>query len=247
MEHSAEVEALVLRVVAGVDPAERLQALSALRRELDKIEAELAAAAVHSGMSWRQIGSAIGVSKQAAHRRHSQSVSRRDGHRSRGEGRQQVSVSPYARRAVRVARQEAARMGRTAIGTEHLLLGILQCGDPEAQDLMKRFDITLTAALDALEPTTQMTLEAARRAYRDSDEQGAANVVSPLTRRVMERALTRVAAHGEGELSVLDLLGSTLTHEDGGAARTLRTLGHDPAVIRDEISRAQQTMDAQRL
>jgi hypothetical protein len=71
MERSAQVETLLLRVVASRDPVERLQALSALRLELDSIEAQLAAQAVDMGVSWREIGDAIGVSKQAAHRRHS--------------------------------------------------------------------------------------------------------------------------------------------------------------------------------
>ena len=74
MQRSSQVEALVVRVVSGSDPAGQLEALCELRRELDSIESELAADAIRAGMSWREIGAAIGVSKQAAHRRHRESV-----------------------------------------------------------------------------------------------------------------------------------------------------------------------------
>jgi ATP-dependent Clp protease ATP-binding subunit ClpA len=129
-----------------------------------------------------------------------------------------------------------ARMGETEFGTEHLLLGILQCGDAEAGDVLKRHGVTLTAVLDAVQPTSEMTLEAARRGYA-ADQQGAATtLVSPLARRVMERALTRAAAQGADHLSALDLLLSTLAHDDAGAVRTLRTLGVDPAELRAELT-----------
>ncbi|MDE3130137.1 MAG: hypothetical protein KGL16_03215, partial [Acidobacteriota bacterium] len=93
-----------MRVVSGHDPGVRLEALRELRRELDAIESELAAEAVRAGMSWREIGAAIGVSKQAAHRRHRDSVARivnaADGSGDTGGANNGgVNVSVPARRA----------------------------------------------------------------------------------------------------------------------------------------------------
>ncbi len=149
-----------------------------MRRELDAIESELAAEAIRAGMSWREIGAAIGVSKQAAHRRHRDSVARlvKETEPSVQNGTGGVNVSLPARRAVRIARQEAASLGSNEVGTEHLLLGLLQCGDDQAVLLLRRMGVTLEAARDAVQPTTEMTLEAARRAYANSERAGAATL-----------------------------------------------------------------------
>lgn len=237
MQRSAQVEALVLRVVGGADPAGRLEALCELRRELDALESDLAAEAFRSGMSWREIGEAMGVSKQAAHRRHRDSVSRvaqdEDATEPTAGG---VNISVPARRAVRLARQEAVRLGSDEVGTEHLLLGILQCGDAQPVNLLRRLGVTLEATRDAVQPTTEMTLESARRAYATSERTGAATLVSPVARRILERALTHAAARDSSELTALDLLRSVVIHDDSGAARTLARMGIDAARVRAEIA-----------
>ena len=241
MQRSSQVEALVMRVVSGSDPAAQLEALCELRRELDSIESELAADAIRAGMSWREIGAAIGVSKQAAHRRHRESVARmlKEAEPSVASANGGVNVSVPARRAVRIARQEAASMGGNEVGTEHLLLGILQCGDEPAVLLLRRMGVTLEAARDAVQPTTEITLEAARRAYANSERAGAATLVSPVARRILERALTHAAARDSSELTALDLLRSLVMHDESGAARTLTRMGVDPSMLRGEIAATQ--------
>jgi len=214
--------------VAGPDPAERLAALSALRRELDSIETELAAQAVRAGMSWREIGRAIGVSKQAAHRRHSQSIAElEDADRPRPPSPASVGVSMYARRAVRMARFEAARMGENQVGTEHLLLGILQSGDQEAVSVLEEFGVTVARARDAIHPGAEVTLQLEPDAYAAIKRRSVATVVSPLTRRVLERGLTQAAAHGQGPMTTLGLLRAIMAHPDSGAVTTLTRLGVD--------------------
>ena len=140
---------------------------------------------------------------------------------------------------MRVASQEAASLGGNEVGTEHLLLGILQCGDDQASMLLRRMGVTLEATRDAVQPTTEITLEAARRAYAKNERAGAATLVSPVARRILERALTHAAARDSNELTALDLLRSLLMHEESGAARTLTRLGVDPDLMRTEIAAAQ--------
>ena len=96
--------------------------------------------------------------------------------------------------------------------------------------------MTLEAARDAVQPTTEMTLESARRAYAISERAGAATLVSPVARRILERALTHAAARDSSELTALDLLRSVVMHDDSGAARTLSRLGVDAARVRAEIA-----------
>ncbi len=239
---STQIEALVVRVVSGSDPAGQLEALRELRRELDAMESELAADAVRAGMSWREIGAAIGVSKQAAHRRHRDSVARlvRDAETAESNEGGGVNVSVSARRAVRLARQEAANLGSNEVGTEHLLLGILQCGDEQSGALLARLGVTLEAARDAIQPTAELTLEAARRAYARSERAGAASLVSPVARRVLERALTQAAARNLTELTALDMLRSLVMHDDSGASRTLAHVGVDTNHLRAEIAQIQE-------
>jgi DNA-directed RNA polymerase specialized sigma24 family protein len=51
------------------DPAEALAAVVALRHMADQLERRTVAQALKLGWSWTQIAQALGVSKQAAHKR----------------------------------------------------------------------------------------------------------------------------------------------------------------------------------
>lgn len=51
------------------DPEAALAAVVALRLTADRLEAAAVAAALAQGWSWAQIAQALGVSKQAAHKR----------------------------------------------------------------------------------------------------------------------------------------------------------------------------------
>ena len=58
------------------NPAEALAAVVALRRMADKLEREAVAQAMNQDWTWERIAEALGVSKQAAHKRLSGYVSR---------------------------------------------------------------------------------------------------------------------------------------------------------------------------
>lgn len=51
------------------DPAQAFTAAIALRLSADKIEHEAVVAAINQGWSWSRIADAMGISKQAAHKR----------------------------------------------------------------------------------------------------------------------------------------------------------------------------------
>lgn len=51
------------------DPDDALAAVVALRRLADRIEQEAVAKALKEGWSWSRIAQALGISKQAAHKR----------------------------------------------------------------------------------------------------------------------------------------------------------------------------------
>jgi hypothetical protein len=248
MDRPVHLRSLLETVLTGTDPGERLGALASLRRELETTETELAADGLNAGMTWSQIGAGLGISKQAAHRRHSHGVSLLDRAAETKHGANRAIVSSEARRAVRIARAEAAAEGQNKVGTEHLLLGLLQCGDPPTVELLARLGVTLSLARDSVQPTVEMTPEAAAEApvvtpgpnggkIAPEPEGRPSAVVSPLARRVLERALSPAAPDATGTLTALDLLQALLRYDNGGATRTLAVLGVDAGQVQEEIAR----------
>ena len=66
----------VTTAAAADDPATGLRAIRALRDLADRLEVLQVANARNRGWSWQQIADALGVSKQAVHKKHA--ISRRD-------------------------------------------------------------------------------------------------------------------------------------------------------------------------
>jgi len=56
------------------DPAEALAAVVSLRRLADRLELASVQCAVDQGWSWTQVAEALGVTRQAAHKRHARRV-----------------------------------------------------------------------------------------------------------------------------------------------------------------------------
>jgi len=64
-------EATTLAEAAGGrDPRTGLRAVAALRRLLEQLEALQVRSAREQGWSWQEIGAELGVSRQAAHKKH---------------------------------------------------------------------------------------------------------------------------------------------------------------------------------
>ncbi|MGW0523269.1 hypothetical protein [Crossiella sp. NPDC003009] len=62
---------MTLSRATGVDdPIEGLAAAAELRRELERLEAVLVRRARVAGRTWTEVAAALGVSKQAVHKKH---------------------------------------------------------------------------------------------------------------------------------------------------------------------------------
>ena len=68
----ADLDTLTV-AAGGRDPAEGLRAIVALRKLADRLEAMQVASARRAGWSWQQIADALGVSRQAVHKKHARS------------------------------------------------------------------------------------------------------------------------------------------------------------------------------
>jgi DNA-directed RNA polymerase specialized sigma24 family protein len=58
------------RAASDVDPATGLRAVATLRRLTDELERQQVRRARIAGWSWQQIGDALGISRQAVHKKH---------------------------------------------------------------------------------------------------------------------------------------------------------------------------------
>jgi DNA-directed RNA polymerase specialized sigma24 family protein len=62
------------RIPDPSDPAGALAAVISLRRTADRLELAAVARAIHLGWSWAQIASALGVTRQAVHKRYARRI-----------------------------------------------------------------------------------------------------------------------------------------------------------------------------
>jgi transcriptional regulator of acetoin/glycerol metabolism len=60
----------VIATAESADPADGLRAASVLRKLAEQIEAKQVVAARRAGWSWQEIGDALGISRQAVHKKH---------------------------------------------------------------------------------------------------------------------------------------------------------------------------------
>jgi hypothetical protein len=222
---------LLRRAMSSEDPDDALRAITSLRREIDRLERDAVACARVAGASWSTIAAALGITRQAAQKRH------RAAKAAPGAPPASVNsvlVSAAARMAVRMGRQEAQAMGAEVVGTEHLLLGILRSGDQRATRVLNDFGVSLDQARAAAQPTLVDG--------RNNAEPAAKDGISTYARSVLERSLREALDRGAGQIGVEHLLLALLREDSGGAARTLHALGIDPDAVRERLPAAQRAL-----
>jgi ATP-dependent Clp protease ATP-binding subunit ClpA len=226
------VQQLAHDAVTSADPESALRAMSALRHELDALEPELVARALRAGASWSQVARALGVSKQAAHRKHrhlAEKVSPPTG------AEPKVLVTSEARRSVQLAREEARGLGQSTVGTEHLLLGILRCRQSHAAHALASLGVTLDRAKSCLHVTIGEATGPASGPARKGRGAWATDGISRQARRILEGSLRQALKRGDGYIGVEHLLLALLADSRNGAMQTLEALHITPAQIRRQL------------
>jgi hypothetical protein len=122
-------------------PGDRLRTAIETGHELsdagDALIERFVSEARSAGLSWTQIGEQFGTSKQAAQKRY--------GTAETWPGR----WTPDARRALTRAEEEARGLGRSYVGTEHLLLGLLTGEDDLAASTLTYLGVTREGVLSS--------------------------------------------------------------------------------------------------
>ncbi|MBQ4088281.1 MAG: ATP-dependent Clp protease ATP-binding subunit, partial [Clostridia bacterium] len=129
-------------------------------------------------------------------------------------------------RALAAAQREALLLGRTYVGTEHLLLGVLT--DPGAAQAV----------------LGNVTLEGARREIiqilgrGENEEPVKAMVYTPRTKKVLEQSVREAQELKQKYVSVEHILLALMREREGVAAHVLIKMGLDLNKARDELLRA---------
>jgi hypothetical protein len=201
--------------LTDADPLTKLGEAQARARNLNDIGDQLVdhyvAQARDSGATWSQIGDALGVSKQAAQQRR--------------VGGQYERFTARARTVVVHAQETARAFKHPTVGTEHVLLGLIN----ESEGLAARILAKLAGPLDKLSAAITATMQRA---------DGASVAHPPFDdecKQVLEQTLQEALELGHNYIGTEHILLGLLRVPECRAARLLAEAGADYSRTRDLV------------
>ena len=210
-EHGERICRLAASSAAADDAESSLRMLTELRRELDAFMQLQVRRSLAAGCSFGEVARALGISRQAAHRRYRELAP--------APGPSRVVATEELRGIVRLAHAETVATGGTrAAGSRELLLALLQT-DSEAARALRSQGVTLEKARSC-----------ARAAGFGTNDPSA-------LRRILQRARRAALSGGDNHVRPEHVLLAAIADRDGAAGRTLKELGATPAAIRARLSR----------
>jgi ATP-dependent Clp protease ATP-binding subunit ClpC len=131
-----------------------------------------------------------------------------------------------ARKVMQLANQEAKRFRHQHIGTEHILLGLLQEGSGVAANVLKNLDVDLA----------KVRVEAEKLVMPGNDPVTIPNLPqTPRAKHVFELALEEARSLQHNYVGTEHVLLGLIGEEEGVAAQVLQNLGLKLESIRNEI------------
>ncbi len=130
-----------------------------------------------------------------------------------------------ARRVIILAQEEAKRLNHSAVGTEHLLLGIIREGEGAASKVLESLNINPERVRAEIE-------SAVGRGERTPYEEVP---LTPRAKKVLELALDEARRLGHNYISTEHLLLGLIREGEGVAARVLEAAGADLERVRSQV------------
>ncbi len=130
-----------------------------------------------------------------------------------------------ARRVIILAQEEAKRLNHSAVGTEHILLGIVREGEGVASKVLESLGISLERIRAEIEA-------AIGRGDRTPYEEVA---FTPRAKKVLELALDEARRLGHNYIGTEHLLLGLIREGEGVAARVLEAMGADLERVRAQV------------
>ncbi len=161
-----------------------------------------------NGRSWTEISAALGVTKQAAHKRFTATEPAAE------------LLTARAQSALFAAGQEAIRLGHNYVGTEHLLLGLFEAKSSLAGQALRDHGIDRKAVRERI---------AAVVPPMPGHSPSTPGPYTPRATQCLTRASSEALALGHDYVGTEHLLLAVAADADGLAARVLTDLGatHD--------------------
>lgn len=206
------------------DPMGGLRVVPELREEVRRLESELVDEAIGEGASWSQVAKALGISRQAAHKRHARALrsERRPLPRRSALGR--ILVTGSARTIVSQARRIASELEVGEVLPEHVFIAIAEGEASAAREALERAGVRSPSFRERV----------ARREQRDwlPNESG----IGDRARSVFEQSLRVAVARRDGYIDAEHLLLALL--EDEGVRVAIGGCGSDAEKVRSELEAA---------
>ncbi|MDR7560296.1 MAG: ATP-dependent Clp protease ATP-binding subunit [Armatimonadota bacterium] len=130
-----------------------------------------------------------------------------------------------ARRVIILAQEEAKRLNHSAVGTEHILLGIIREGEGVASKVLESLNISPERVRAEIE-------SAIGRGERAPYEEVA---FTPRAKKVLELALDEARRLGHNYIGTEHLLLGLIREGEGVAARVLEAMGADLERVRAQV------------
>src|SRR5437899_5215717 len=130
-----------------------------------------------------------------------------------------------ARRVIILAQEEAKRLNHSAVGTEHILLGIVREGEGVASKVLESLNISPERVRAEIE-------SAIGRGERTPHEEV---TFTPRAKKVLELALDEARRLGHNYIGTEHLLLGLIREGEGVAARVLDSLGVELSKVRTAV------------
>lgn len=136
------------------------------------------------------------------------------------------NFTPRAQQVLALARKEADRFHHNYVGTEHLLLGLINLGQGVAVNVLQRLGLGLDMVRDAVE----------KQVPKGPETKPSGNIpYTPRVKKVLALAGKEAKALNHSYVGTEHILLGLLREGEGVAARVLRTLDVDVERCRNEI------------